>query len=214
MQKENVIVKNIQVILNLIQYLQRGLLRLVNDKRRRCQIKFGMSSLFNNDGFTLIELLVVVLIIGILAAVAVPQYQKAVMRSRYNALKNLTTSIKNAQEVYYLQYGKYADSFAVLDIDMPGEKLADSSHNSYRYSWGSCFLNTNQSQCSDSKIQMQFQHRYHHLGKNDGVPDSRVCVALKTTNLSDLKNQLCKMESKGKGTVYKQYNFCAWLYVN
>ncbi len=118
MQKENVVVKNIQVIPNLIQYLQRLLCLLCKSVRGRFQIKFGMSSLFNNDGFTLIELLVVVLIIGILAAVALPQYQWAVDRTKLATLLAVSNSIQSAQERYYLANGSYANSFDELDISL------------------------------------------------------------------------------------------------
>ena len=58
------------------------------------------------EGFMLIELLVVVLIIGILAAVAVPQYQKAVEKSRLaEALMNIDTVMKNV-DLYVLEHGE------------------------------------------------------------------------------------------------------------
>ncbi len=71
-------------------------------------------------GFTLIELLVVVLIIGILAAVAVPQYQKAVEKSRATQALTLLKSLVQAQKTYYLTNGQYATKFNQLDVDMPG----------------------------------------------------------------------------------------------
>ncbi len=72
-------------------------------------------------GFTLIELLVVVLIIGILAAVAYPQYQKAVLKSRYTQLINLVEPVYKAALVYQLENGKYPNSFSDLNVMMPGE---------------------------------------------------------------------------------------------
>ena len=74
---------------------------------------------YNNirRGFSLIELLVVMLIIGILAAVALPQYQKAVIKSRAARLESILSSLVTASNVYHLQTGEYPDYFDKLDID-------------------------------------------------------------------------------------------------
>ena len=68
-------------------------------------------------GFTLIELLVVVLIIGILAAVALPQYQKAVWKSRAMQLITAAKSVNTAQNAYYMANNMYSKSFEELDLD-------------------------------------------------------------------------------------------------
>ena len=75
---------------------------------------------FKRTGFTLIELLVVVLIIGILAAVALPQYQTAVWKSRLVEMQIVTKAVKDAQEIYYMANGEYTRDFSLLDVDMPG----------------------------------------------------------------------------------------------
>ncbi len=71
-------------------------------------------------GFTLIELLVVVLIIGILAAMALPQYFKAVERSRMTEAVTLMDSIVKAQRRKFLQTNDYAGDFRGLDVSPKG----------------------------------------------------------------------------------------------
>ena len=73
----------------------------------------------NTKAFTLIELLIVVLIIGILAAVALPQYQKAVEKSKAMQGLTLIKSVREAQVAYHLANGSYALSFDELSTDIP-----------------------------------------------------------------------------------------------
>lgn len=75
--------------------------------------------MYKNAGFTLIELLVVVLIVGILASVTLPQYQKAVQKTRTMRLISLLRSISEAENVYYMANGTYTTQFEDLDIGMP-----------------------------------------------------------------------------------------------
>ncbi|WP_424245570.1 type IV pilus assembly protein PilE [Elusimicrobium posterum] len=75
------------------------------------------------NGFTLIELLVVVLIIGILAAIALPQYTKAVERAETREIVLLSRAVQNAQERHYLQNGSYTLDLEDLDIGITSNKF-------------------------------------------------------------------------------------------
>lgn len=112
-------------------------------------MKNNQSKMRCNRGFTLIELLVVVLIIGILAAVALPQYQVAVQKSKYATLMHNVRTLANAAEVAYLEYGEYPDNLANLDIsEISGCSTSSNSitcnDSMYVYGAGSIYRNNMQ----------------------------------------------------------------------
>ena len=153
----------------------------------------------NNKGFTLIELLVVVLIIGILAGVALPQYQKAVTKSRLATLKPLVESLSQATEAYKVASGESRlSSLELLDIEIPtptGTEYKDDLQQLWiYYPWGQCILTYQDAQQYISCRNTTSHIRYvRYLTGTTEYSTQRACVALDNSTVAE---EICKQETK------------------
>ncbi len=68
----------------------------------------------NNKGFTLIEMLTVIAIIGILASIATPSFQRSIVRAREASLRNSLFILRDVIDQYYADHGEYPETLEVL----------------------------------------------------------------------------------------------------
>ena len=157
-------------------------------------------------GFTLIELLVVVLIIGILAAVALPQYKKAVLKTRLATLKPMVVSISQAADAFYLTTGTYPwNQLDALDVDISHNE--EISCDEYSCSMPvtnriKCIITENSAktkgvECFDEQAGLRY-HKYSIYNHKTELAGKNVCCG---TNA--LTQQICREDIKNQTVFWR-----------
>lgn len=83
----------------------------------------------NSKGFTLIELMIVVAIIGVLAAIAIPNFLNYQCKAKQSEAKQALGSMRTGQEAYFAEYDEYSSSLSLI-----GFKMKDGARYTYSIS--------------------------------------------------------------------------------
>ena len=149
----------------------------------------------NKKAFTLLELLVVVLIIGILAAIALPQYQMAVGKAKYAELKTITKSVQDAAQRYYMIHGTYV-GIIKNDLDV---KISQS-----------CTIYNENTQPYVSCSKIIFGKRvYYYANRESGRPN--LCLVY-SQDITDNANRLCQKETGHNNPNVCYDDYCVYQY--
>ena len=168
---------------------------------------------YPHGGFTLIELLVVVLIIGILAAIALPQYQMAVGKTKLIELKSGIKNIYDAEQRYYLVHNSYPTSVDDLDIsfDVKSKQtykpIPDTDEFGYKFTLSnglSCAIWLSELTCGRYILGQEVRiYSYRDKLKY------RLCAVFGGTDPDTKANKLCRKDT-GYGTICS--TFCYSVY--
>ena len=161
-------------------------------------------SKYPRGGFTLIEVLVVVLIIGILAAIALPQYKMAVLKTKLARAKQTVSDMRKAYEMYYLVNGVYPTKFSELDF---ASKFDDS--NIINMGDYTCKINDTWKEiiCSvDNRIEY-----YFNFYTSDSNRITVYCSSF-SIDTADIYNRVCQQDTGRVTPSYCSSSYCTYSY--
>ncbi len=138
-----------------------------------------------NRAFTLIELLVVVLIIGILSAIALPQYSKAVEKARMTEAVMAVEKVAQAQQIYKMANGTFTRDINDLDIDYAVE---DADYCGIHAKKTKHFLIT-ASNCVGDQVDIALVTKSNHYTLTKTLANARDCILY--DDVTDYEEKLC-----------------------